>query len=80
VALGEVFGVQQGVAMSPKRRKEMVEALHYKHEAWFESLPPDTADTLLALAKQFEKSGTEELENPYVLNAPEVVRAEVFKL
>ena len=75
MVLGEVFGVQQGVAMSPKRRKERVEALRYKHEAWFESLPPDTADTLLALAKQFEKGGTEELENPYVFNAPDVVKA-----
>lgn len=64
-----------GFGVAPKRRKERVEALRYKHEAWFESLPSDTADTLLALAKQFEKGGTEELENPYVFNAPDVVKA-----
>jgi hypothetical protein len=28
-------------------------------------IPPATANTLLALAGQFERGGTEELENPY---------------
>jgi len=59
----------------PKSRKERVEALHYKHDAWFKGLPPATANTLLALARQFERGGTEELENPYVFNAPDVVKA-----
>ncbi len=61
--------------MAPKTRKQRVEALHYKHDVWFESLPPKTANTLLALAKQFERGGTEELENPYVFNAPDVANA-----
>lgn len=61
--------------MSPKSRQERVEALKYKHADWFKNLPRETADTLLAIAKQFEIGGTEELENPYVLNAPDVVKA-----
>ncbi len=64
-----------GFGGAPKSRKERVEALHYKHNAWFKSLPLATANTLFALASQFEKGGTEELENPYVFNAPDVVKA-----
>lgn len=64
-----------GYGMAPKSRHERVEALQYKHANWFKTLPRETANTLLALAKQFERGGTEELENPYVFNAPNVVRA-----
>lgn len=64
-----------GYGMAPKSRKERVKALHYKHGDWFKNLPEETANTLLALTKQFERGGTEELENPYVFEAPEVVKA-----
>ncbi len=64
-----------GYGIAPKNRAERVSALRYKHSDWFNNLPPKTADTLLALAKQYEKGGTEELENPYVFNAPEVLKA-----
>jgi len=61
-------------------RVERVEALSYKHGAWLKSLPEKTTDTLLALAKQFEIGGTDELENPYVFSAPDVVRAGGFEV
>lgn len=64
-----------GFGAAPKSRKERVEALHYKHDTWLKSLPSPTANTLLALARQFETGGTEELENPYIFNAPDVVKA-----
>jgi type I restriction enzyme R subunit len=64
-----------GFGIAPKSRKQRLEALHYKHYAWFGSLHPATANTLLALARQFEDGGTEELENPYVFSAPDVVKA-----
>jgi type I restriction enzyme R subunit len=64
-----------GYGTAPKTRQERVEALHYKHADWFRSLPSQTGDTLLALAQQFAKGGTEELENPYILSAPEVRKA-----
>ncbi|MCK4255405.1 hypothetical protein KAX35_00840, partial [candidate division WOR-3 bacterium] len=51
------------------------EALQYKHADWFKHLPSETAKTLFALARQFERGGTEELENPYVFDAPDVVKA-----
>ena len=64
-----------GFGLAPKTRKERVEALRYKHEAWFKGLSEEAADILFALAKQFEKGGVEELENPYVFNTPDVVKA-----
>lgn len=66
---------QIGYGTAPKTREERVEALQYKHADWLKGLPPKTGNTLLALAQQFAKGGTEELENPYVLSAPEVKKA-----
>ena len=66
---------QIGYGTAPKTRKERVEALQYKHADWLKGLPPKTGNTLLALARQFAKGGTEELENPYILSAPEVKKA-----
>ena len=64
-----VFGV------APKSRKDRVFALEYKYSKWLNELPPNTRKTLLALAKQFEIGGTEELENHYVFQIPEVSEA-----
>lgn len=64
-----------GFGVAPKSRKERIEALHYKHDKWFETLPPKTANTLFALARQFERGGTEELENPRIFETPDVVKA-----
>ena len=64
-----------GYEVAPKKRKERISALKYKHADWLDKLPDETKATLLALSKQFEKGGTEELENPYVFNAPDVVKA-----
>ena len=68
--LGEIaFG------MAAKTREERVAALQYKHADWFQGLPSQTGDTLIAIAQQFVKGGTDELENPYVLSAPDVMKA-----
>ena len=64
-----------GYGITPKTRSERVSALRYKHADWLKSLPQETQKTLFALAKQFERGGTEELENPYVFSAPEVTKA-----
>lgn len=64
-----------GYGVAPKNRKERVTALEYKHRAWFGRLPERTRSTLLALSRQFEKGGTDELENPYVFQSPDVVKA-----
>lgn len=64
-----------GYAVAPKKRKERVEALLYKHRDWLDNLPKETSCALLALAKQFEIGGTEEMENPHIFNAPAVRKA-----
>jgi type I restriction enzyme R subunit len=64
-----------GYGIAPKNRVERVSALKYKHINWFNSLPQKTSSALIALAKQFEKGGTEELENPFIFNAPDVIKA-----
>jgi len=64
-----------GYGIAPKNRQERVLALLYKHGEWLNRFPQRTRDTLLALARQFERGGTEELENPHIFDAPDVITA-----
>jgi type I restriction enzyme, R subunit len=47
-------------------------AFTYKHEEWINALPSRTAAAVRAIASQFERSGTEGLENPQIFQTPEV--------
>jgi type I restriction enzyme R subunit len=64
-----------GYGLAPRTRPERAGAFAYKHERWLSGLPAPTSATLKALAGQFARGGTEELENPAVFQTPEVVRA-----
>ena len=64
-----------GYGVSPRTRQGRADAFTYKQVAWLDALPPDAAATLKALAAQFARAGTEGLENPAVLETPEVTRA-----
>ncbi|HJP88804.1 MAG TPA: DEAD/DEAH box helicase family protein [Candidatus Limnocylindrales bacterium] len=64
-----------GYGLEPKTRLARAEAFGYKASDWLAGLPPTTAATLRALARQFARAGTEELENPGVLQTPEVMTA-----
>ena len=64
-----------GWGMSPRTRHERTLAFTYKHEDWLNSLSRRAADTIRAIAAQFERGGTEGLENSQMFNTPEVVRA-----
>jgi type I restriction enzyme R subunit len=61
--------------LEPKTRLARAAAFDYKAADWLASLPAPTAATLRALARQFGRAGTEELENPGVLKTPEVTAA-----
>jgi type I restriction enzyme R subunit len=61
--------------LAAKTRTERAEAFTYKHEKWLASLPEKSATAIRALAMQFRRSGTEELENRHVFSTPEVVSA-----
>jgi type I restriction enzyme R subunit len=64
-----------GYGMAPRTRVERAEAFSYKNVDWLTSLPNGTAQTIKALAAQFARGGTEELENPKIFQTPEVVRS-----
>jgi type I restriction enzyme R subunit len=64
-----------GYGLDPKTRVARSDAFRYKHRAWLASLPASTCATLEALARQFARAGTEELENPGVLHTPDVAAA-----
>ena len=58
--------------LNPRTREERAEAFEYKNVAWLESLPPDTAATLRAMAEQFAREGASALENPHLFDTPAV--------
>jgi type I restriction enzyme R subunit len=61
--------------LDPKTRVARADAFDYKHAAWLADLPPSMSATLRALARQFARGGTDELEEPGVLQVPAVVAA-----
>ena len=64
-----------GYGLAPHTRAERAEAFAYKNDAWLAGLPAPTSATLMAMASQFARAGTDGLENPQIFQTPEVVRA-----
>ena len=64
-----------GWGMNPRTRADRTMAFTYKHEDWINALPKPTAATIRAIACQFERGGTEGLENPQIFRTPEVKAA-----
>jgi type I restriction enzyme R subunit len=64
-----------GYGLQPKTRVDRADAFDYKGTDWLDGLPDATAATLRALARQFARAGTDELENAGVLRTPEVAAA-----
>jgi type I restriction enzyme R subunit len=64
-----------GYGMAPSTRVERANAFSYKNVAWLKSLPDKTSLTIQALAAQFARGGTDELENPNIFQTPEVVKS-----
>jgi len=62
------FGIES------KKRSERFLSFIYKNEDWLNKFPPNTKNTLIAIAKQFEKGGIEELENQYIFQIPEITK------
>jgi type I restriction enzyme R subunit len=61
-----------GWGMNPRTRYDRTMAFTYKHEDWITALPVKAAATVRAIASQFERGGTEGLENPQIFQTPEV--------
>lgn len=64
-----------GWGMNARTRHERVLAFTYRQEEWLQSLPRETARVISAVASQFERGGTDGLENPQIFNTPEVKEA-----
>jgi len=61
-----------GWGMSPRTRHDRTLAFTYKNEDWLNALSQRAAATIRAIASQFERGGTEGLENPQIFQTPEV--------
>ena len=72
--LYDVIG-EIGFGISPKTMKDRADSFGYKNEDWLESIDSKSADVIKALASQFSRGGTENLENPQIFRTPEVVNA-----
>lgn len=64
-----------GFGLSPRTRTDRVLAFTYKHEDWLKGLPAQTAAAIRAIVGQFEKGGTDGLENQMIFKTPEVMAA-----
>ena len=61
-----------GWGMNPRTRHDRAQAFTYKHEGWINGLPTQAAATIRAIASQFDRGGTDGLENPQIFQTPEV--------
>jgi len=64
-----------GFGLSPRTRRERADAFADKNGPWLADLPPQTAAAVRAIVSQFEKGGTDELENQRIFQTPAVAAA-----
>ncbi len=64
-----------GWGSNARTRRDRSLAFMYKHEDWINSYPNKAAATIRAIAGQFERGGTDGLENPQIFQTPEVKAA-----
>jgi type I restriction enzyme R subunit len=69
--LYDVLG-ELGWGMNPRTRQDRTLAFVYKNEDWLKGLDFQKGRTVRAIARQFEKGGTEGLESNYLFQSPEV--------
>ena len=77
--LYDVMG-ELAYGFAPKTMSERADAFAYKNREWLEEvLPESSSGVIRAIASQFAKGGTDELESPYLFRTPEVTRAGGFR-
>jgi type I restriction enzyme R subunit len=65
---------QTAYALTPRTRDDRAARFALDNGEWLAPMPPDSRAAILALAQQFARGGTEELETPSVLRVPAVAR------
>ena len=73
----DLFDVLADVAYGqpPRTRTGRVYAFESRNRHWLDEMPPDTEGTVRAIASQFTRGGTDDLENPHIFSTPEVAQA-----
>ena len=66
---------EAGYGQAPKTRVDRAGAFEYKNEDWLTAMPGPTAETVRAIASQFARGGTDDLESPQIFSTPEVADA-----
>ena len=64
-----------GYGQAPKTREDRADSFHHNHKDWLGTLPGPTAGAIRAIASQFARGGTENLESPDIFRTPEVAAA-----
>ena len=64
-----------GWGTNPRTRHDRTLAFTYKHENWLNTLPGQVSSAIRAIADQFDRGGTDGLENPQIFQTPEVKMA-----
>lgn len=64
-----------GYGLDPKTKADRALAFRYKHNDWLRRLPAKTRAAVIAVADQFKHGGTDDLENQYLFETPEVKAA-----
>ena len=75
--LYDVMG-ELAYGLAPKTMTERSDAFTYKNREWLEGVPEPSSGVIRAIASQFARGGTDELESPYLFRTPEVTRAGGF--
>ena len=73
----DLYDVLAGAAygQAPKTRVDRADAFTWKNRDWLDGMPEDTSRTVQAIASQFARGGTENLESPQIFSTPEVQQA-----
>jgi len=61
--------------LAPRTMVDRSDAFGYKNREWLDAISEGASGVIRALASQFAKGGTDNLENPQIFRTPEVVHA-----
>ena len=64
-----------GYGLDPKTKADRALAFRYKQNEWLGRLPEKSRAAVVAIADQFKYGGTDDLENNYLFQTPEVAAA-----
>ena len=61
--------------LAPRTMVDRADAFSYKNVRWLKAMSEEASEVIQAIASQFAKGGTDNLENPQIFQTPEVVQA-----